>query len=249
MNLSGEYVDNFRPLERKIIGFIKNVNKLFLLFINFMLLSLFLFILSAILLFLSSQSLLSRLYRILPLNLLFFLLLPGIFLHEFSHILMAELLRVKTGELKLKPEFENGHLTLGSAQIALTDPFRLTLIGTAPFLTGILSLWLLLQFGLNLNFAHLTLPASFAWWQALFIYLIFAVSNTLFSSPSDLQSASIPLVLLLIILGAFKLANLNLPPTFIPYLSNFFLTLAIIFFISLAINLILLLPFKLFRKH
>ena len=55
---------------------------------------------------------------------------PGVFLHEFSHILMAEMLRVPTGELKLKPEIKDGHLTLGSAQIAATDPLRLTLIGT-----------------------------------------------------------------------------------------------------------------------
>ncbi len=218
-----------------------------------MLLSLFLFILSSILLFLSSQSLLSRLFRILPLNLLFFLLLPGIFLHEFSHILMAELLRVKTGELKLKPEFANGHLTLGSAQIALTDPFRLTLIGTAPFLTGILALWLLLQFGLGINFENFIINSFIENWALkivnfLYLYFVFAIANTLFSSPSDLQSASIPLILVLIIFGAFKLANFNLPPTLIPYLSNFFFILSVIFFISLAINLILLLPFKLFRK-
>jgi len=70
-----------------------------------MLLSLLAFTASAIFLFFSSQALLSRLFRLLPLNLLFFLLLPGIFLHEFSHILMAELLRVKTGELKLREFF------------------------------------------------------------------------------------------------------------------------------------------------
>ena len=216
-----------------------------------MLLSLFLFILSSILLFLSSQSLLSRLFRILPLNLLFFLLLPGIFLHEFSHILMAELLRVKTGELKLKPEFANGHLTLGSAQIALTDPFRLTLIGTAPFITGILALWLLLRFGLGINFDNFNfeIPSLFRISSLGFGYLVFAISNTLFSSPSDLQSASIPLILVLIIFGAFKLANFNLPPTLIPYLSNFFFILAIIFFISLTINLIFLLPLKYLRRR
>jgi hypothetical protein len=214
-----------------------------------MLLSLFLFILSSIFLFLSSQSLLSRLLKILPLNLVFFLLLPGIFLHEFSHILMAELLQVRTGELNLKPEIKDGHLNLGSAQIALTDPFRLTLIGIAPFITGILALWLLLQYGLKLNISHLALPDSFIWWQLGFIYLIFAIANTLFSSPSDLQSAAIPLIFVLIIFGTFKLANFNLPANLIPYLANFFFLLATIFFISLAINLLLLLPLKYLRRH
>src|SRR3989338_5643040 len=112
-----------------------------------MLLSLLAFALAALALFLSSQALLSRLFRLLPLNLVFFLLLPGIFLHEFSHILMAELLRVKTGELRLKPEISEGQLRLGSAQIASTDPLRLTLIGVAPFITGVLTLLLTFNFG------------------------------------------------------------------------------------------------------
>lgn len=201
-----------------------------------MLLSLLAFIISAVVLFLSSQVLMSRLCRFLPLNLLFFLLLPGIFLHEFSHILSAELLQVRTGALNLKPELKDGHLSLGSAQVAQTDPFRLTLIGTAPFISGVAVLWLLIKFS----------PGG--WWQILFWYLEFTVANTLFSSPSDLQSAGIPLILVLLLLGVFKLTNLNLPPAFLPYLSSFFSSLASVFAYTLVINLILLLPLKLFSK-
>lgn len=199
-----------------------------------MLLSLLAFIISAIFLFLSSQALLSRLFRLLPLNLLFFILLPGIFLHEFSHVLAAEFLQVRTGALNLKPELKDGHLTLGSAQIAQTDPFRLTLIGTAPFIAGVAVLWLLIKFN----------PGGS--WQILFWYLEFTVANTLFSSPSDLQSAGIPLILVLILLGVFKLTNLNLPISLLPFLANSFSSLAAIFAYTLVINLVLLLPLKLF---
>ena len=193
---------------------------------------------SAIFLFLSSQALISRLYRLVKnINLIFFLLLPGIFLHEFSHILSAELLQVRTGALNLKPEFKDGHLTLGSAQIAQTDPFRLTLIGTAPFIAGVAVLWLLIKFN----------PGG--WWQILFWYLEFTVANTLFSSPSDLQSAGIPLVLVLILLGVFKLTNLNLPVSLLPFLANSFSALASVFAYTLVINLVLLLPLKLFSKN
>ena len=193
---------------------------------------------SAIFLFLSSQALISRLYRLVKnINLIFFLLLPGIFLHEFSHILSAELLQVRTGALNLKPEFKDGHLTLGSAQIAQTDPFRLTLIGTAPFIAGVAVLWLLIKFN----------PGG--WWQILFWYLEFTVANTLFSSPSDLQSAGIPLVLVLILLGVFKLTNLNLPISLLPFLANSFSALASVFAYTLVINLVLLLPLKLFSKN
>jgi len=198
-----------------------------------MFLSLFAFIISAVALFLSSQALLSRLYRLIKnINLIFFLLLPGIFLHEFSHILSAELLQVRTGALNLKPEFKDGHLTLGSAQIAQTDPFRLTLIGAAPFIAGVAVLWLLIKFN----------PGG--WWQILFWYLEFAVANTLFSSPSDLQSAGIPLILVLLLLGVFQLTNINLPVSLLPF-ANSFSSLAAVFGYTLIINLILLLPLKL----
>ena len=198
-----------------------------------MLLSLLVFTLAALTLFLSSQALLSRLFRLLPLNLLFFLLLPGIFLHEFSHILMAELLRVKTGELKLRPEFSDGQLRLGSAQIASTDPLRLTLIGVAPFISGTLALWLLFNFGLG----------DFLWyWKLGLGYLVFAIANTLFSSPSDLQAAAMPLVLVVILFGLFSLTNLDLPPNLIPALQTFFFQLTRLFTYTLGINLVLLLP-------
>jgi hypothetical protein len=200
-----------------------------------MLLPLLAFIASAIFLFLSSQALLSILLRRLHLNIVFFLLLPGIFLHELSHVLMAEILQVRTGELKLRPELKDGELRLGSAQIALTDPFRLTLIGIAPFITGMTVLWALIYFGLD---------PSLGWWRLLFGYLIFAVSNTLFSSASDLQAAAIPLILVLIIFGLFNLTNLDLPAKFLEFLPTFFWQLTRVFGYTLAVNLILLLPLK-----
>lgn len=197
-----------------------------------MIFALLAFSLAAIFLFLSSQALLSILLKYLPLNLVFFLLLPGVFLHEFSHILMAELLQVKTGELKLWPELKNGHLTLGSAQIALTDPFRLTLIGIAPFLNGLLGLWLLIKFN----------PGG--WWQILFAWLAFSLANTLFSSPSDLQAAAVPIILVLLLFGLSQVLNLSLPADWLPALSNFFFSLAKVFGLALALNLILLLCLK-----
>lgn len=200
-----------------------------------MILALVSFIAGAVFLFLSSQALLALLLRRLPLHLVFFLLLPGVLLHELSHILMAEVLQVKTGELKLKPEVHDGHLTLGSAQIALTDPFRLTLIGIAPFLSGVATLWLLFNLG----------AGDFAWyWKLGGGYLVFAAANTLFSSASDLQAAAVPLILVLLLLGAFSLSGLSLPAGLIPNLQGFFYGLARLFAYTLGVNLILLLPLK-----
>src|SRR3989344_7253592 len=211
-----------------------------------MILPLVLFVATAILLFLSSRALIHRLIRLLPVDLLFFLLLPGVLLHELSHLLTAEILQVPTGHISLSPHLDKDQLRLGSAQIGLTDPIRLTLIGTAPFLAGTITLWLILVVGLRLDLNQLALPI-FNYWHLLFYYLIFAISNTMFSSPSDLQAAALPVVLLLIILGLFQLTNLNLPISLVDLSTNLFWLLAIIFSLVLALNLLLLLPLKLLR--
>jgi len=233
-----------------------------------MLLSLFLFILTLTLLYLSSHSLIIHLIKIFyrlthshetAVNLLFFLLLPGVFLHEFSHIITAELLQVPTGHLSFKPHFKNGQLLLGSAQIASTDPFRLTLIGTAPFLTGTFTLWALLKIALHLSVSQLNLAnfipqILFSINQLSFLplllifYLLFSISNTMFSSPSDLQATGLPIILLLIILGTFKLANLTIPPSTLISLTNLFLLLTTIFTLTLLFNLLLLLPLKFINR-
>jgi hypothetical protein len=229
-----------------------------------MFISLLSFVSITLLLYLSSRALTTHLLKLFTrlsksqdtsINLLFFLLLPGIFLHEFSHTLSAALLQVQTGHLSLKPELINNRLRLGSAQIAHTDPLRLTLIGTAPFITGTLSLWLILNLGLNLNPATFTLTSLTTlahlplYLLILFGYLLFTISNTMFSSPSDLQSAAFPVILILIILGLFKLTNLNIPSSFINYSSNFLILLTTTFSIVLALNLIILIPLKLFLRN
>ena len=193
-------------------------------------------------------------------NILFFLLLPGIFLHEFSHILSAELLQVRTGHLDLTPHFKDNQLRLGSAQIAKTDPIRLTLIGTAPFLTGTLTLWLILKFGLHLSPSTFTITnllpqLIFAFKQIsplpliLLIYLLFSISNTMFSSPSDLQSAGLPIILFLIILGTIQLTNFSLPTPAINSIINLFFLLSTIFALILVLNLIILIPLKFLNRQ
>ncbi len=71
----------------------------------------------------------------------------------------------------------------------------------------------------------------------------------MFSSPSDLQSAALPIILILIILGIFQLTHLNLPSIFITYSSNLLILLSTIFFIVLILNLILLAPIKILLRN
>jgi hypothetical protein len=65
------------------------------------------------------------------------LFLPGVFLHETSHFIMARLVGVRTGKFSLLPKaLDDGRLQLGYVETAPTDLFRDALIGAAPLLTG-----------------------------------------------------------------------------------------------------------------
>ena len=63
--------------------------------------------------------------------------LPGVFLHELSHFLMAKLLGVPTGKFSLIPQAQpNGKLRLGYVETASGGFVRDALIGAAPLVTG-----------------------------------------------------------------------------------------------------------------
>ena len=66
-----------------------------------------------------------------------FIFLPGVFLHEASHFLMAKILRVPTGRFSLLPEpLPNGRMRLGYVETAQSDIIRDSLIGAAPLIIG-----------------------------------------------------------------------------------------------------------------
>jgi len=131
------------------------------------------------------------------------LFLPGIIIHELSHFFMAGLLGVRTGEITIFPSgpTESGQQRLGSVQVAQTDVIRSSLIGIAPLLIGSISIialvkWQfpqLLQSLLIINGVLnqliiegqeiITIPLNFIW-----IYLVFAISNTMFVSEADRKS-------------------------------------------------------------
>ena len=132
--------------------------------------------------------------------LLYFLaLLPGIVLHELSHWLFAQLLGVKTGKIELWPSRKSrGRIRLGSVQIGKADHLRASLIGLAPFITGCLVIYLIGDqiLGVSRLIAPL-FESDFATFQTslagyaqasdfwIWLYVIFAVSNTMFPSESD----------------------------------------------------------------
>lgn len=129
------------------------------------------------------------------LRLLFYLLLPGIYLHEFSHYLAARLLLVQVKKFDIgigRPHKQQ--VSLGSVQIARSDPVRESLIGAAPFIVGIGAILLIAGWGFGLSAeTGLSLEQLLAqaraysrdWLTWLDLYLIFAVSTAMIPSESD----------------------------------------------------------------
>jgi hypothetical protein len=131
----------------------------------------------------------------------FVLLLPGILIHELSHWLAAKLLGVRTGKISLWPSKRRGNqMRLGSVRVARTDPFRASLIGVAPLISGSLAILIIGQLILGLGglqetllngewervgeslLASLKVPDFWLW-----LYLIFAISNAMLPSETDLE--------------------------------------------------------------
>jgi hypothetical protein len=129
----------------------------------------------------------------------FVLLLPGILIHELSHWLAAKLLGVRTGKISLWPSRKRGNqMRMGSVRIARTDPFRASLIGVAPLISGSIAILIIGQLILGLGdlgevllsgewgrvweglLTHLRAPDFWLW-----LYLIFAISNAMLPSETD----------------------------------------------------------------
>jgi hypothetical protein len=190
--------------------------------------------------------------------------LPGVFLHEGSHFLMAKLLRVRTGRFSVIPRaLPDGRLQLGFVETAKSDILRDSLIGAAPLIFGTLVvafvainrlqmdvLWRTLQNGqFNLFWMGVgILPRVQDFW--LWLFLVFTVSSTMTPSESD-RHAWLELIIavgvlfsiaLLIGAGPWMLANVA------PLLSNFLSSVAVIFGLSAIVHVFLILPTALVHK-
>ena len=129
------------------------------------------------------------------LRLLFYLLLPGVILHELSHYIVAKLLFVRTGHIQIGlGNTRTKRVTLGAVNIERTDPFRESLIGVAPFVVGIGAIWLIAAWGFDVwpqagaslgLFFQRVQEYSNDWTTWLDLYLIFAVSTAMIPSESD----------------------------------------------------------------
>lgn len=191
------------------------------------------------------------------------LFLPGVFLHEFSHFIMAKLLGIQTGGFSIIPRrLPDGRLQLGYVEMASSDPVRESLVGLAPLISGgffvayvgihrlnLLPLWDMFRHAqFELFRRGITLLPQvddfFVWF-----YLTFTVSSTMIPSASD-RHAFLPLALCAAVLtglallagaGPWIFENLAFP------LNTFLRLVAAMFGLSVIVHIILVLPAMLFH--
>ena len=183
------------------------------------------------------------------------LMLPGTVLHELSHAGAATLMMVEVHAFDLSPSRDEESITLGTVETDRPDILRRTVVGLAPLFIGTVAVLVIsaLAFDLNQVYAALVagkwpdalhiLTASIAhWWDWLAVYLVFAISASMFPSPDDLPRGPRIAVSLLPILLA---GGVDLGASFWPWLVNAtntaFRWLVLIFAFTLVIDLPILL--------
>ncbi len=110
--------------------------------------------------------------------------LPGTLIHELSHAISAGVMFVHVGNIELMPQItDKGTVKLGSVEISKPDAIRRSLIGVAPVIVGLTIIITSLYF-LTSKYSLQDLPI---WAWGLVIYILFVVSNTMFSSKKDME--------------------------------------------------------------
>jgi hypothetical protein len=192
------------------------------------------------------------------------LFLPGVFLHELSHFVVAKLLRVRTGGFSIFPKsLPDGRLQLGYVETARSDVIRDSLIGAAPLIVGTLFVAYVAIYHLQMRVlwdAFRNGQFDLFWLGAralpqtpdfyLWFYLVFAVSSTMMPSESDrhawlelvISIGVLVLIALLVGAGPWMLSNIA------PRLSNFLSAVAIIFGLSAFVHILLILPTAVIHK-
>lgn len=164
------------------------------------------------------------------------LVLPGTIIHELSHWLTAEILRVRTGEITIFPDLsgEGGRERLGSVATAKSDPFRGFLIGVAPFVSGLIILVILgrlVQLGWG----------AYAWWQlGLIIYGIMVIGNSMMISREDRRTWPFIIIMMSLIGIVLWRLQVSLIPNFSSNIAGILTPLNQVLGVTAAVNLVMI---------
>jgi len=192
------------------------------------------------------------------------LFIPGVFLHESSHFVVARLLGVPTGRFSLLPSTtDDGRLRLGYVQTASTDILRDALIGTAPLITG--GLFVTYSGFVQLKLSSLWISLSLSQFDSLldglveiynqpdfwlWFYLTFAVSSTMMPSASD-RKAWLPIVFVSACLVGLSVLFGGGPwmlERMAPLINDMLRSTATVFGVSLTVHIAVLIPTSILRR-
>ena len=192
------------------------------------------------------------------------LFLPGVFLHELSHFVMAKILQVRTGKFSIFPKsLPDGRLQLGSVETAKSDMLRDSLIGAAPLIVGTLFVAYVAIYHLQLRVlwdAFRNGQIDLFWLGVrnlpqtpdfyLWFYLAFAVSSTMMPSESDRHAWLDMLISIAVLFGLALLFGAGpwMLSNVAPRLSTFLSSVAGIFGLSAFVHILLILPTALLHK-
>ena len=143
----------------------------------------------------------------------FLIFMPGVFVHESAHWLMARLLGLKTGKFRVWPQRQGKYIGMGSVQVSSGGVIIDNLVGMAPLIAGTLlitligvgvfetdslaSAWQQGRIGAMIQTTWQTLGRADG---GLWAYLIFVVGNVMMPSASDRHQLT-PLLLYLLLAG------------------------------------------------
>lgn len=163
--------------------------------------------------------------------------MPGTIIHELSHYIVALLLSMNPREISFFPLIEGKKVRLGHVlyEKHSGDFIRPIIIGIAPFIGGLASLWILIQSKL--------FPGG-QWWQTvIFGYLVIAITANMFSSKQDLIDVGYLIPITLFIIFLLYLFPVHIPASFMDQLFTHILyfvqTIQLPLLFSLGIHAIL----------
>jgi hypothetical protein len=183
----------------------------------------------------------------------YLLLLPGILLHEASHLVAARLLHLRVGKFSLGPKRHGKYVELGSVQVASGGALRDSIVGLAPFISGSL---VLVAVGIGIfgiqAFGQIGSQAGWKGWLDfalqllhvpdfwLWAYLVFVVSNAMIPSSADRRPwASLAIYLGCALIVAYFAGFVRVPaPSVLPWISGALHMLTLAFAVTLAVDLL-----------
>lgn len=172
-----------------------------------------------------------------------FFFLPGTIIHELAHYVMAKLLFVHAGNIRLIPELAGPDVKLGTVAIGRSDPIRRFLIGAAPFLFGV---------SIILGAVYVVVSRDLLQHTLLLVltgYIVFEVSNTMFSSKKDMEGAVELFLFIGILTTICYFLGLRIPTNLISEQTDLVLQKAVLFLlVPLLFDAIIILLLKFLHR-